>query len=608
MKFPCCILTSNRTIIQRLSNYAFHGRLKHVHHSVPSKCVKHCPVLRCLCTDNSRRSKAYYITTPIFYVNASPHIGHVYTAVTADCLHRYKLLQGYHSRFATGTDEHGLKIQQATGNAGKDPLSFCTEVSESFRNVFQRCGILYTDYIRTTEKRHRQAVEHFWMILHSKGFIYKGTYEGWYSTPDESFLTPTQVTDSTDSVGRQIKVSTESGHKVEWMKEDNYMFRLSEFRDELLQWFRSNPKVIQPVKFQHLVLQWLEDDLPDLSVSRQKSRLQWGISVPGDPEHTIYVWLDALVNYLTVVGYPQNHSQWWTVVHHVIGKDILKFHAVYWPAFLLAAGLPLPQTIYVHSHWTVEGKKMSKSLGNVVNPQEALEKFTVDGLRYFLLRQGVPDSDCDYYDDKVIKLCNSELADALGGLLNRCTAPSLNPKQVYPEFCNTFFPKETSEGLDEKAVSEDYRMVEAVSALPVLVEQHLENLQVYKALEAISACVRLTNGFIQRHAPWKLDQNDTKDKQWLDTILHVSLECLRMYGILLQPVMPGLADKILSRLGIKPEERSWDSLKFLVKYDGRDCHLEGRALGPDMGVLFSRLERSQGRTPKMAMRQKSKPQ
>ncbi|XP_067241118.1 methionine--tRNA ligase, mitochondrial [Chanodichthys erythropterus] len=580
MRSPCCILTSTKTLILRLSRYALHGRLPR---------IDHCQALRCFCTDHSQSSKPYYITTPIFYVNASPHIGHVYSAVTADCLHRFKLLQGYNSRISTGTDEHGLKIQQAASNAGEDPLNFCTEVSQSFKHVFQRCGILYTDYIRTTEKRHRQAVEHFWTVLHSKGFIYKGTYEGWYSTPDESFLTPTQVIDRIDSEGRPIKVSMESGHKVEWMKEDNYMFRLSDFRTELLNWLRLNPNIIRPVKFHHLVLQWLEDEIPDLSVSRQKSRLQWGIPVPGDPEQVIYVWLDALVNYLTVVNYPQNHSQWWTSVHHVVGKDILKFHAIYWPAFLLAAGLPLPQTIFVHSHWTVEGKKMSKSLGNVINPLDAVEKFTADGLRYFLLRQGVPDSDCDYYDDKVIKMCNSELADALGGLLNRCTAPSLNPTQMYPHFCNTCFPKE----LRGKAVSEDYRMLEAVSALPVLVEQHFENLHIYKALEAVSACVRLTNAFVQRHAPWKLDRKDPGDQRWLDTILHVSLECLRMYGILLQPVVPDLADKILSRLGVTPEERNWDSLNFLMRYEGRDCDLEGRALGPDMGVLFNRLERSQ---------------
>ncbi|KAK3525934.1 hypothetical protein QTP70_011022 [Hemibagrus guttatus] len=446
-----------------------------------------------------------------------------------------------------GTDEHGLKIQQAASAAGKEPLRFCTEVSERFRDVFRSCNIAYTDFVRTTEDRHRWAVEHFWAKLLDKGFIYKGTYEGWYSTPDESFLTASQVTDSTDSMGRDTKISTESGHK------------------------------------------WLESELPDLSVSRQRSRLQWGVPVPGDPEQTIYVWLDALVNYLTVVGYPEKYSQWWSAVHHVVGKDILKFHAIYWPAFLMAAELPLPQAIYVHSHWTVQGKKMSKSLGNVVDPLESSRRFTVDGLRYFLLRQGVPDIDCDYDDDKVAKLCNSELADSLGGLLNRCTAPSLNPEQVYPPFCSISFPKDSS----GRAVSEDYKMLEAVSGLPASVKQNFDNLHVYKALEAISTCVRLTNSFVQRHAPWKLHCTDSKDKLWHDTILHVSMECLRIYGVLLQPVVPVLADKILSRLGVRADQRSWDhALDFLSKYEGRHCPYEGRALGSDTGVLYSRIERN----------------
>ncbi|XP_053371368.1 methionine--tRNA ligase, mitochondrial [Clarias gariepinus] len=553
----------------------------------PAKRVHTHPVLRCACTGESRRS--HYITTPIFYVNGPPHIGHVYSAVTADCIHRYKLMQGFSSRFATGTDEHGLKIQQAASAAGKEPLRFCTEVSGRFCDVFTSCNIAYTDFVRTTEDRHRRAVEHFWTTLVDKGFIYKGTYEGWYSTPDESFLTPGQVTESTDSTGKEIRISTESGHKVEWMKEDNYLFRLSDFRTSLQEWLRSNPRAIQPEKFYHLVLQWLESELPDLSVSRQRSRLQWGIPVPGDPEQTIYVWLDALVNYLTVAGYPENYSQWWNVVNHVVGKDILKFHAIYWPAFLLAAELPLPRGIYVHSHWTVRGKKMSKSLGNIVDPAESSQRFTVDGLRYFLLRQGVPDTDCDYDDDKVMKLCNSELADSLGGLLNRCTAPSLNPEQVYPPFCNISFPEDSS----GRAVSEDYKMVEAVSGLPALMKRYIDNLQMYKALEAISACVRLTNSFVQRHAPWKLDRTDAKDKLWHDTILHVCMECLRIYGILLQPAVPAVADKILSRIGVRSDERSWNNtLDFLSKYQGGCSPYEGRALGPDTGVLYSRIEKN----------------
>ncbi|KAM3866995.1 methionine--tRNA ligase, mitochondrial [Diretmus argenteus] len=583
MKIPYLCMIRNCKHVQRWQPSAFSPTLS-------SQWNQRRIMLRCKSTYLSKDENKYYVTTPIFYVNASPHLGHLYSTVTADCLHRYKILQGFNSKFATGTDEHGLKIQQAADAAGKDPLSFCTSVSETFKHLFRSCSISYTDYIRTTEERHRHAVEHFWSVLQNKGLIYKGSYEGWYSTQDESFLTPSQVGDALDSSGKEIKVSLESGHKVEWMKEENYMFRLSDFRPQLLDWLRGNPRAVQPERFYQAVLQWLQEELPDLSVSRHRSRLQWGIPVPNDPEQTIYVWLDALVNYLTVAGYPDKHEQWWNVAHHIVGKDILKFHAIYWPSFLLGAGLPLPQTIHVHSHWTVGGKKMSKSLGNVVDPLERSQRFTTDGMRYFLLRQGVPDSDCDYNDEKVVKLLNAELADSLGGLLNRCTAPALNPAQVYPYFCPDSFPSEQAAGPRSRAVAEDYHMLDAVKSLPAAVEQHYENLHVYKALEAITGCVRQTNGFVQRHTPWKLDRGDSKDHRWLDTIVHVSLECLRIYGTLLQPVVPEISNKLLSRLGVQPGERSWAALNFLPRYQGMYCPFEGRPLGPDSGVLFSRLE------------------
>ncbi|XP_048885636.1 methionine--tRNA ligase, mitochondrial isoform X1 [Brienomyrus brachyistius] len=549
------------------------------------------PIRPCASGCKTVSDELHFITTPIFYVNAAPHIGHLYSAVIADYLHRYMLMCGVTSKFSTGTDEHGLKIQQAAACAGEDPLTFCTEVSGQFRHLFEKCDISYTDFIRTTDERHRRAVEQFWAVLQRGGHIYKGTYEGWYSTQDESFLTPTQVGDSTDCDGTAIKVSLESGHKVEWMKEKNYMFRLSAFRHALQRWLAETPGAIQPERFRHTVLQWLQDELPDLSVSRQRGRLQWGVPVPGDPEQTVYVWLDALVNYLTAAGFPEQQPRWWAAARHVIGKDILKFHAIYWPAFLLAAGLPLPRAILVHSHWTVEGQKMSKSRGNVVKPLEASRLLTTDGLRYFLLRQGVPDSDCDFYEDKAVKLLNSELADTLGGLLNRCTALSLNPEQVYPRFCATSFPREGAAGVGGRTVPEDYAMLESVEALPGLVAQHYESLQAYKALEGVAACVRHTNGFIQRHTPWKLDRGSPGDRCWLDTILHVSLESLRIYGILLQPAVPLLADKLLSRLGVSPEERAWGNLCFLARHRGDACPFEGRALGPDTGLFFPRLDR-----------------
>ncbi|KAJ1153818.1 hypothetical protein NDU88_006576 [Pleurodeles waltl] len=319
----------------------------------------------------------------------------------------------------------------------------------------------------------------------------------------------------------------------------------------------------------------------------------WGIPVPGDDTQTVYVWLDALVNYLTIAGYPEAHGSWWPGAHHVVGKDILKFHAIYWPAFLMAAGLEPPSRIYVHSHWTVHGQKMSKSLGNVVDPMDCCAQFTVDGFRYFLLRQGVPDRDCDYYDDKVVKLLNAELADALGGLLNRCTAPAINLAQNYPSFSSACFPDRPARSgkVLPRATEEDYKLLEFVECLPAEVNDYYENFQFYKALEAINVRVKQTNAFFQRHAPWKLDRSNPADKCWLDTLLYVTLECLRLYGTLLQPVVPSIADKLLSRLALAPHERTLTGLQFFSRYHGKSCPFEGRNLGPDTGILFNRLER-----------------
>ncbi|XP_043912953.1 methionine--tRNA ligase, mitochondrial isoform X2 [Protopterus annectens] len=515
---------------------------------------------------------------------------------TMNCITAYSMKNvQVPSHRAKGTDEHGLKIKQAASAAGKDPLEFCTEVSEKFKSLFDLGLISYTDYIRTTDERHKQAVQHFWLRLVEKGHIYKGVYEGWYSTSDESFLTESQVTDVTDKNGNPVKVSLESGHQVEWTKEENYMFRLSEFRPLLLNWLHNKKHVVWPEPFYHIVFQWLQEDIPDLSVSRQSSRLKWGVPVPGDPDQTVYVWLDALVNYLTVAGYPEAHNQWWPAASHIVGKDILKFHAVYWPAFLMAVGLSPPKQIYVHSHWTVNGQKMSKSLGNVINPLDKFSLYTVDGLRYFLLWQGVPDTDCDYYEEKVVRLLNSDLASSLGGLLNRCTAISINPEQIYPAFCNEHFPNKR---LDHKmaylgnAKAEDYKLIESVEQLLVEVRNYFESFQIYKALASISLRVKQTNNFYQRHAPWKLDRQKRDDQMWLGTVQYVTFECLRVYGTLLQPVVPSLASKLLSRLGIREHERCWNDVQFLARYYEKPCRFEGRSLGADTGILFGRIERS----------------
>uniref|UniRef100_A0A8C2VI74 Methionine--tRNA ligase, mitochondrial n=1 Tax=Chinchilla lanigera TaxID=34839 RepID=A0A8C2VI74_CHILA len=515
--------------------------------------------------EDAAHARAYF-TTPVFYVNAAPHIGHLYSALLADALCRLR----------------GLRAPGA------------------FRRLFRDAGVAATDFIRTTEARHRAAVQHFWGVLAARGLLYKGLYEGWYCASDECFLPDAKVTRQPGPAGESCPVSLESGHPVSWTKEENYIFRLSQFREPLRRWLRSNPRAIVPEPFHHAVLQWLEEELPDLSVSRRSSHLPWGIPVPGDDSQTVYVWVDALVNYLTVIGYPNaEFRSWWPAASHIIGKDILKFHAIYWPALLLGAGLSPPHRIYVHSHWTVCGQKMSKSLGNVVDPMACLDRYTVDGFRYFLLRQGVPSWDCDYYDEKVVKLLDSELADALGGLLSRCTARRINPAGTYPAFCPSCFPREPgAQGPAVRAQAEDYALVSAVAALPKQVADCYENFQIYKALEAVSSCVRQTNGFVQRHAPWKLSWESPADAPWLGTVLHVALECLRVCGTLLQPVTPNLADKLLSRLGVSAAERGLEELSFLPRFYGHQCPFEGRRLGPETGLLFPRLDQSRARMVK----------
>ncbi|XP_069851835.1 methionine--tRNA ligase, mitochondrial [Dipodomys merriami] len=552
--------------------------------------------------DAARGARAHF-TTPIFYVNAAPHIGHLYSALLADALSRRRRLLGPGAaavRLSTGTDEHGLKIQQAAAAAGLAPLELCDRVSAQFRQLFGAAGVASTGFLRTTEPRHRAAVRHFWGELRSRGLLRKGLYEGWYCASDECFLPEAKVTRQPGPSGEPVPVSVESGHPVSWTKEENYIFRLSQFREPLRQWLRGDPHAIAPEPFRRAVLQWLEEELPDLSVSRSRRHLHWGIPVPGDDSQTIYVWLDALVNYLTAIGYPDAEFQsWWPATSHIIGKDILKFHAIYWPALLLGAGLSPPHRIYVHSHWTVCGQKMSKSLGNVVDPRTCLERYTVDGFRYFLLRQGVPSWDCDYYDEKVVKLLDSELADALGGLLNRCTASRINPSGTYPAFCPACFPREPGlAGPSARARAEDYALVNAVAALPQQVAHYCDHFQIYKALEEVSACVRQTNGFVQRHAPWTLNWESPADAPWLGTVLHVALECLRVFGTLLQPVTPHLADKLLSRLGVSATERGLGELCFLPRFYGHACPFEGRKLGPETGLLFPRLDQSRSRLVK----------
>ncbi|XP_041347778.1 methionine--tRNA ligase, mitochondrial-like [Gigantopelta aegis] len=526
---------------------------------------------KCLHT-SLRLEHKYFVTTPIFYVNAAPHLGHLYTAVLADALTRWQRLVGNETLFSTGTDEHGLKVQQAASKNKVEPLEYCNQVSALFKRLFENANIGYDDYIRTTEPRHKESVQWFWERLDDAGCIYKDRYEGWYCVTDECYLSEDEVTDSTDGEGNKIKVSVESGNPVTWMTEDNYKFRLSQFTDRLSAWLDSG--VIHPSKFEAMVRRWVED-LPELSVSRPSDRLPWGIPVPGDPSQTIYVWLDALVNYLTVAGFPGKITNW-PPDCQIIGKDILRFHAVYWPAFLMAAGMDPPKRLLVHSHWMVDGFKMSKSRRNVVDPVKQMSTLSADGLRYFLMKEGVPHSDGNYSDAKAVECVNSDLVNTLGNLLSRCTSAAINPRQVFTEPSSRSLVQDLSR--DEQAAFSQ------LNDLPDIVAEHYENVSIYKSLDAIMRQLNSANALMQHHQPWQLAKsNSASSRQHLDTVVHVAMETLRRCGILLQPVTPGVSDKLLSRLGISP-----DSRRLVNAKSAWPCESD---LGPTTSVLLKRIDR-----------------
>ncbi|KAG5671711.1 hypothetical protein PVAND_001891 [Polypedilum vanderplanki] len=478
----------------------------------------------------SNLSNGFFITTPIYYVNASPHLGHLYTSLIADTINRFEKLTATHSDyiFSTGTDEHGEKVLRAAKQNNSSVTEYCKNISEKYKSLFRKCDIEFTDYVRTTEDRHSKAVTSFWSTLVNNKAIYKADYSGWYCVPDETFLTESQLI--TDNSGK--KFSLESGHPVEWTSEENYMFKLSKYQDEIIYWARQDNRVI-PTKFNKILLDMLyQEILPDLSVSRPSTRMSWGISVPNDDSQNIYVWLDALVNYLTVAGYPDQLRLWPPNVQ-VIGKDILKFHGIYWPAFLIAANInSLPEQLLVHSHWTVEGQKMSKSKMNVIDPNERASLYTMEGIRYFLLREGTFHNDGNYSDTKITRILNSELADTMGNLLSRACAKSLNPKQQFPQV--------HQDQLSELIKLDSCKMLfEKLSEMPDKCRQHYTEYNFHFVVDTIMSTLHAANGFFETTKPWLLKNSVDKSQQKrLETIIAITFECLRICGIALQPIVP----------------------------------------------------------------------
>ncbi|XP_058807350.1 methionine--tRNA ligase, mitochondrial-like isoform X2 [Phymastichus coffea] len=517
-----------------------------------------------------------YITTPIFYVNAVPHIGHLYTAVVSDCIARYNLMQGHVTFLNTGTDEHGNKVEQAAKLLNMPVDTYCDKVSSDFREMCDDFEVGYTNFIRTTDAVHKATVHYFWKLLEEKNYIYKGKYSGWYCVPEEAFLSNQDLIEKKTSSGKSVKVSAESGHVVEWTEEDNYKFRLSSFQDDLKHWLKD--------VFYKIVTQWIEEGscLTDLSVSRPISRAPWGIPTPSDPNQTVYVWMDALVNYLSSLGYPQKkYKEFWPPTTQIIGKDILKFHGVYWPAFLIAAGLEPPKTLYCHSHWTVNGEKMSKSKGNVIKPFDAAEKFTIEGLRYFLLRESVPHNDSDYNEERALNVLNSELADTLGNLVSRCTGKVLNPKSEIPSaaiYCKVL--------KSEPAEQLRYNM----ESLGNIAKGHYESLYIHHAIDAVMTTLRSANIMVDYHKPWILRKeiNNVVAMTELKSVIALAMETTRISALCLYPVVPKLSTNLLDFLNIPMDNRFWKDTA--PKYLSPCAPVDSKHFGHTNIIVFPKIK------------------
>ena len=481
---------------------------------------------------------AFYVTTPIYYVNDVPHIGHAYTTLAADVIARYKRLKGFDVFFLTGTDEHGQKVEKAATMAGETPLELADRVMKRFQSLWEKLEISHTDFIRTTQERHKKGVSEFFKRVQEKGDIYLGEYEDWYCTPCETFWTETQLIDYK---------CPDCNRPTEKLKEESYFFRMSKYQEQLLAHIEANPEFIQPKSRRNEIISFVKEGLRDLSVSR--TTFQWGIPVPGNDKHVIYVWFDALTNYITALGYPDesgNFGKFWPGVH-LIGKDILRFHAVYWPTFLMAAGLPVPSRVFAHGWWTVEGQKMSKSLQNVVEPNMLIDKYGVDAVRYFLLREVPFGLDGDFSHQALIHRINSDLANDLGNLLNRSTA-----------MLGKYFGGVLQTPSEETELDAAYR--EKTVAMIAQVDGHLEDLAFSRALQAIWEVISAGNKYIDETAPWTLAK-DPAQKERLSTVMYYMLESQRIVYTLLSAFMPKTSEKGLCCLGW-PDAPSADDLAW----------------------------------------------
>lgn len=528
--------------------------------------------------------------------SAAPHVGHLYTLVLTDILKRWHALLGKKSILCTGTDEHGMKIQRAAAKAGQDVRTFCDESYKPFETLAREAQVDWDHFIRTSEPDHRFAVQHFWLMLRERGWIYASKHEGWYSVSDETFYPESGVQLVLDrATGRKFMASKETGKEVEWTSENNYHFRMSALKDQLLKFYRENPQFVVPHTRMKNLVKEVEAGLQDLSISRPVDRLSWGIPVPDDASQTIYVWLDALINYLTKANYPfqipgHENSAGWPADCHVIGKDIVRFHCIYWPAFLMALDLPLPKQILTHAHWTLGREKMSKSTGVVVNPFFAINRFGVDCMRYYLALEGGIKDDAIYENSFIIDRYKKGLQGGLGNLVSRVTRyKGWNVRQAVTN---------SHEPIGQ--LNED--MSSLLMALPSEASKAMDELDPGKALAQIMKIIyevcrpfhrqpgnfltfSQTNAYFQLSAPW--DLNKPEDKERLDRVIYLCAESIRICGTLLQPFMPSKMKQLLDMLGVADDARLYSNA---VLGSDRDYGEPKSPLGTGaQGVLFPPL-------------------
>tara|TARA_B100001057_G_scaffold499295_1_gene609426 strand:- start:827 stop:2368 length:1542 start_codon:yes stop_codon:yes gene_type:complete len=508
--------------------------------------------------------KNFYITTPIYYPSAKPHMGHAYSSIIADFFARFKKIDGYEVYFLTGTDEHGLKIQRSAEKKGLEPLKFCDEISKTFRNLSKILNLSNTDFIRTTETRHKKTVQHLWSELEKNNEIYLSKYSGWYSVSDEAFYNDDEIEDKN---GSKFAISSKS--PVEWVDEESYFFKLSKWEKPLLDFYNANPNFISPESRKNEVISFVKSGLKDLSISRKS--FSWGIKVPNDKDHVIYVWLDALTNYISALNYPNDDkklfNKFWPASIHLIGKDILRFHAVYWPAFLLAAKLQPPTKVYGHG-WILSGEeKMSKSKGNILDPIEIIDKYGLDALRYYLVKEVSFGNDGNISQERLEDCINSDLANNFGNFCQRVTAFAIKN-------CDSKVPKKIEFQNDDIKILDNYKKnIDKI-------RNKIDNQDINFYIDFIVNSLFEANKYFNDQEPWKKKE----DLLRLNTIVYTALEIIRKISFLLYPIIPDSSLKALKIFNFHEEDINFSSIennKFLSEVDKLN----------KIDILFQKIEK-----------------